>query len=152
VVGYTVTEAPLDMAIVLAEGDRSTGRFANPDVLLAAGQKLVEAGATALAVAARMPELPAAAVAAYEAGGGPDPIGGLEALISRAATDHLGLPCATAPVEPDAGQPPREPADARVAAETLSPSYLPCLLFGLRDAPQPAPPATPGAWQVDQVG
>lgn len=152
VVGYSVTESPLDLAVVLGDRDRSTGRFANPETLLAAGAKLVAAGAEALAVAALMPELPAAAVASYEAGNGPDPIGGLEALISRVLTDRFNLPCANAPVEAEPWEMPTGLADARVAAETISPSYLPCLLFGLSRSPRPVTVGTTGAWQREAVG
>lgn len=150
--GWTLTDAPLDLTIALQEGDRSSGSLGNPEVLLAAGRRLVADGATALAIAARMPDLPDAAVARYEAGGGPDPIGGLEAVISRTLTLAFDLPCAHAPIEAEPWSPPERPADARVAAETISPSYLPCILLGLSRAPRPVPVGTPGAWQPDQVG
>jgi hypothetical protein len=150
--GWTLTDAPLDLTITLQEGDCSSGSLGNPDVLLAAGQRLIDAGATALAVAARLPDLPEAAVARYEAGEGPDPIGGLEAVISRALTLAFQVPCAHAPIEAEPWSPPAQPSDPRVAAETISPSYLPCILLGLARAPRPVPPGTPGAWHADQVG
>jgi hypothetical protein len=152
VAAWTLTEAPLDLTIALHDGDRSSGSLGNPEVLLAAGRTLVDAGATALAIAARMPDLPAAEVARYEAGDGPDPIGGLEAVISRTLTLAFDLPCAHAPIEADPWSPPEHPTDPRVAAETISPSYLPCILLGLSRAPRPVPVGTPGAWHVEQVG
>ncbi|MBC7544409.1 MAG: DUF3326 domain-containing protein, partial [Candidatus Sericytochromatia bacterium] len=129
-----------------------SGSVGNPEVLLQAGEQLVAAGATALAIAGRLPGLPAAALARYEAGVGPDPIGGLEAVLSRLLSQRLNVPCAHAPVEAEPWLPPAGAVDARLAAETISPSYLPCVLLGLARSPQPVPPMTPGAWQVRDVG
>jgi hypothetical protein len=149
---WTLTDSPLDLTISLSDGDCSSGSLGNPEVLLAAGQRLIESGATALAVAARLPDLPDDAVARYEAGEGPDPIGGLEAVISRALTMAFHVPCAHAPIEAEPWAPPAQPTDPRVAAETISPSYLPCILLGLSRAPRPVPVGTPGAWHADQMG
>jgi hypothetical protein len=151
-VGWTLTEAPLDLTIALSDGDCSSGTLGNPEVLLEAARKLLAVGATALAVAARLPDLPDDVVARYEAGQGPDPIGGLEAVISRTVTLTLGVPCAHAPIEAEAWAPPKQATDPRVAAETISPSYLPCVLLGLSKTPNPVPPGTPGSWQVADVG
>ena len=153
VVGYALTEAPLNLRIALTDGDRSSGALGNPEVLLRAGDALVAAGANALAIAARLPALPEAALGRYEAGDGPDPIGGLEAVLSRTLSQHFGMPCAHAPVEAEAWIPPSGVGDARLAAETISPSYLPCVLQGLARSPQPVAVDRPGsAWHCRDVG
>lgn len=140
------TEAPLEVTLQLGSSGSSWGTIARPDVLLRAGERLRDAGATAIAVVARFPDDPESeALAAYRSGSGVDALAGAEAVISHLLVRHLGLPCAHAPaLEPLPLDPDLDP---RAAAEELGHTFLPCVLVGLSRAPDLRPePAAGPAW------
>ena len=132
------SEAPLGVSLQLAESGSSWGTIARPDALLRAGETLVAAGATAIAVVARFPDDPdSEALAAYRGGAGVDALAGAEAVISHLLVRHLGIPCAHAPA---LGPLPLDPGlDPRAAAEELGHTFLPCVLVGLSRAPDLVP-------------
>ena len=133
-----VSDAPLGVGLNLGPSGVSWGGLERPDALLRAGERLVAAGATAIAVVARFPDEPASeALAAYRHGSGVDALAGAEAVISHLLVQRLGLPCAHAPalaplpLDPD--------LDPRAAAEELGHTFLPCVLVGLSRAPDLVP-------------
>jgi hypothetical protein len=128
------SELPLGVSLQQGASGSSWGTIERPDVLLRAGEQLVAAGATAIAVVARFPEDPESeALAAYRAGSGVDALAGAEAVISHLLVRHLGIPCAHAPaLEPLPLDPDLDP---RAAAEELGHTFLPCVLVGLSRAP-----------------
>lgn len=132
------SELPLGVNLQLGSSGSSWGTIERPDVLLRAGEQLVAAGATAIAVVARFPEDPESeALAAYRAGSGVDALAGAEAVISHLLVRHLGIPCAHAPALLPL---PLDPAlDPRAAAEELGHTFLPCVLVGLSRAPDLVP-------------
>jgi len=132
------SDAPLEVSLQLGASGSSLGTLARPDALLRAGERLVGAGATAIAVVARFPDDPESeALAAYRAGAGVDALAGAEAVISHLLVQHLGIPCAHAPaLEPLALDPALDP---RAAAEELGHTFLPCVLVGLSRAPDLVP-------------
>ena len=143
------TEVPLGVGLSLGPSGSSWGTLERPDALLRAGEKLVAAGATAIAAVARFPEDPQSeALVAYRAGSGVDALAGAEAVISHLLVRHLGIPCAHAPalaplpLDPD--------LDPRAAAEELGHTFLPCVLVGLSRAPDLLPlgpgDVTAGGW------
>jgi len=142
------TEEPLGVNLQLAASGASWGGLERPDVLLRAGERLVAAGATAIAVVARFPEDPhSEALAAYRQGSGVDALAGAEAVISHLLSRHLAIPCAHAPALSPL---PLDPAlDPRAAGEELGYTFLPCVLVGLSRAPSlvplgpPSPPPSP---------
>lgn len=147
-VGAAWTPRPVSTRISWQSSGSSWGELPDPGALLEGARSLLERGAEAIAVVTLMPELEQAAVEAYLSGQGADPIGGLEALISRVLTLGLGVPAAHAPYEGPAGA---ERVDPRVAAEHVGHTYLPCILQGLGTCPAPVPPGTPGALQVEAL-
>jgi hypothetical protein len=143
------TEVPLGVGLSLGPSGSSWGTLERPDALLRAGEKLVAAGASAIAAVARFPEDPESeALVAYRAGSGVDALAGAEAVISHLLVRHLGIPCAHAPalaplpLDPD--------LDPRAAAEELGHTFLPCVLVGLSRAPDLLPlgpdDVTAGGW------
>ena len=132
------SELPLGVSLQKGASGSSWGTIARPDVLLRAGEQLVAAGATAIAVVARFPEDPESeALGAYRAGSGVDALAGAEAVISHLLVRHLGIPCAHAPALLPL---PLDPAlDPRAAAEELGHTFLPCVLVGLSRAPDLVP-------------
>ena len=133
-----ISDEPLGVGLSLGSSGTSWGSLERPDALLRAGEKLVMAGASAIAVVARFPDDPdSEALAAYRHGAGVDGLAGAEAVISHLLVRHLGIPCAHAP----ALQPlPMDPdLDPRAAAEELGHTFLPCVLVGLSRAPDLVP-------------
>jgi hypothetical protein len=145
IVDCLVTDEPVGTRCVRSESGAYGGRIEHPEVLLSAGQRLVDAGATALAVTTNVRGLPAADYSRHFVGTHPNPVGGAEAVVSHLLTRTLGVPSAHAPminfkdVEPGTGV-----VDARAAAEFVSTSGLACVLIGLRRAPQLQPSARRG--------
>lgn len=137
-VGYTLSPRPFGVRVGWEASGASGGAVDDPEALLEGAQALLARGATAIAVMAALGPLGEEALAAYEAGQGVDPIGGVEAILSHAVVAALGVPCAHAPLwGPEL---PLLEGDARAAAEAISPSFLPCVLQGLRAHPALVPP------------
>lgn len=120
------TEEPIDCDLE---------RIANEDTLLEACSKALKAGATALALLAKIPDpTDTKESKAYEAGIGLDPIGIIEAKISHLVSAEFLVPSAHAPI--------LEPAfehealvHPRVAAEHLGITYLPSVINCLVHSP-----------------
>lgn len=134
------SDVPLEVSLCLGASGASWGRLGQPQALLQAGRRLLAAGATAIAVVARFPDdCGSAALAAYRAGGGVDPLAGAEAVISHLLSRELGVPCAHAPALAPL---PLEPQlDPRAAGEELGHTFLACVLVGLSRAPALLPRA-----------
>ena len=151
------TDVPLDVTLERGPSGSSWGRVGRVDALLRSGEKLKQAGATAIAVVARFPDDPGSdALEAYRQGSGVVALAGAEAVISHLLTDHLGLPCAHAPAM---GTLPLNPdLDPRAAGEELGFTFLACVLVGLSRAPDlieissPGGDAMPGLLRSDQIG
>jgi hypothetical protein len=141
VVAVQVTETPLAILMGLTAAGTSSGGLDNPDVLLAACQPVLDAGAEAIAVLGMMPEADEATEAAYQQGSGVDPIGGLEAIVSHLVSATYGVPCAHAPVlSPEDAMPVMDRRIApRAASEFITATFLPCVLQGLSRAPRWVP-------------
>src|SRR5207248_6381114 len=135
IAGWTLTDEPVGGRVVAAASGGYQGAVPGAATLRRGAEVLVAAGAQAIAVFTCIGDLPAAAVAAYERGAGPDPIGGIEAAISRCLARATGLPVAHAPVFPP--EIDLRPADPRVAAEAAALTFIPCVLQGLHRAPRP---------------
>ena len=127
------TSEPLGVWCQL-EGGTSQGGVTNPQVLLQAAQQAVVQGATAVALCVAFPDA-LAGEAAYMQGQGPDPIGGLEAILSHFVVQQLGVPCAHVPVFSQPDLETQQVVDPRVAAEVITPTFLPCVLQGLHQHP-----------------
>ena len=146
-----ISDEPLGVGLSLGSSGASWGSLERPDALLRAGEKLVLAGASAIAVVARFPDDPdSEALAAYRHGAGVDGLAGAEAVISHLLVRHLGIPCAHSP----ALQPlPMDPdLDPRAAAEELGHTFLPCVLVGLSRAPDLVPLGPAGHPYGDGIG
>jgi len=144
------TDQPLEVQLEQGSSGSSWGRLGCPDALLRAGERLKNAGASAIAVVARFPEDPASEeLAAYRAGSGVDALAGAEAVISHLLVRHLQMPCAHAPALAPLPLDPQ--LDPRAAGEELGYTFLACVLVGLSQAPDLVP-AGDGALQAAQLG
>ena len=131
VTGYEITEESAGVEFFTTQSGASSGRVNNPQTLLKAGQKLLDNGANALAVVCSFEEPPEDD---YENGDGVDIVGGVEAIISHYLTKKLMCPCVHAPAFEDVTITDKK-VNPKVSAEYITPTFLPCLLFGLKNAP-----------------
>ena len=149
---FTTTDQPLGVDLRMSPAGASWGTLSRPDALLLAARRLKDAGCTAIAVVARLPDdEDEEMLAEYRAGCGVDAVGGVEAIISHLITSELRLPCAHAPaLGPLDLEPELSP---RACAEELGHTFLPCILVNLARAPSlldGTEQALPGdIWQRD---
>lgn len=145
IVGYTITDEPVNTGCEMTPSGCSSGYLRNPEVILRACVRLLAQGASAIALCTQLPELPEEESKAleekYRDGSGVDPIGGLEGILSHLVVSELGVPCAHAPVFAwEVAKPVLdEILDPRAAAEFIAPTFLPCVLTGLSQAPHMKP-------------
>jgi len=132
ILGYELTKEAVGIEFCIEESGISSGKVNNPQTLIAAGQSLKNQGATAIAVICLFDE---PKEDGYASGNGVDVVGGVEAIISHILTKELNLPIAHAPAFKDITI-PTEIVDPRAAAEYITPTFLPCILLGLQNAPQ----------------
>jgi hypothetical protein len=134
IAGYQLTEEPVGVEYYINEEGYSSGTIQNIKTLLNACTCLIEQGAEALAVVCMFPDLKQEDN--YARGQGVDPIGGVESIISHLVSATFNLPCAHAPAFSYGDSlPSQDIVDHRAAAEYFSPVFLPCILYGLRQAP-----------------
>jgi hypothetical protein len=137
IVDYVVTDEPIGTRSIQGPSRAYTGEIERPDILLAAGQRLLAAGATALAVTTHVRGLTATDYASHFQGDHPNPVGGAEAIVSHLLTRRFQVPAAHAPIINFTGaHRPGLVVDARSAGEFVSTSGLACVLLGLSRAPQ----------------
>ena len=135
VIGYEITKKAVGVTYEINESGASSGGLLNPETLLEAGEKLINKGAQAIAGVCLFPEeTDEVADKNYSKGCGVDPIGGVESIISHYVSKNLFVPCVHAPAFRDYQIKP-DIVDPRAAAEYITPTFLPCLLLGLKDAP-----------------
>lgn len=132
ILGYELTKESVGIEFCIEESGISSGKVNNSQTLIEAGQTLKNQGATAIAVICLFDE---PQEDGYSSGDGVDIVGGVEAIISHVFTKELNLPIAHAPAFKDVTI-PTEIVDPRAAAEYITPTFLPCILLGLQNAPQ----------------
>lgn len=136
-VGYARTAEKVKVSAEPSPVGHFVGAVDNPEVLFAAVAAVQAAGAEAVAVVTAISGVREADLRGHYAGHGPNPIGAIEALISRAVTWRTGLPCAHAPAFVDGlGDAAGEIVDPRAAAEVASGTGLGCVLQGMRRVPR----------------
>lgn len=131
---YEITEAPVGVEFTMEESGISTGRVTNPETLLKTAKSLLNKGAEALAIVC-MFENPTDENPDYQNGLGVDPVGGVEAIISHYISKELKVPCAHSPAFDDLDI-TTELIDGKSASEYITPTFLPCILLGLNQAPK----------------
>lgn len=131
IIGYEVTDEPAGVEFFNTENGISSGNLKNPETLKSAGQKLLQKGAQVLAVVCFFEEPPEDD---YESGSGVDIVGGVEAVISHYLAKELMCPCVHAPAFEDVTITGKL-VSPKASAEYITPTFLPCLMFGLKNAP-----------------
>jgi hypothetical protein len=132
-----ITDQPIRSRSHQNEVGAFVGTVDNPEVLLNASKALIKKGADAIAITTDVQDLPADMYAKHFIGECPNPVGGVEAIISHLIMKTFKIPAAHAPLlnikELDLQH---NVVDARGAGEMASTSGLACVLVGLQKAPQ----------------
>ena len=131
IIDYKLTEEEVGVSFFIDNTGFSTGNVHNLTTIKKAAQKLLDLGCNAIAIVCHFPE---EQCDAYAKGIGIDPVGGVEAIISHYISKELQVPCAHAPafstIEIEANI-----VNPKCAAEYITPTFLPCILLGLNNAP-----------------
>ena len=120
----------------------SVGNVKNISTLEASCQKLIDKGCDAIAIVCMFEE-PESDNADYSNGQGVDPVGGVEAIISHDISKKFKIPCAHSPAFADYQIYP-DLVNPKSASEYITPTFLPCILLGLSNAPKISTDLTKG--------
>ena len=132
IIGYEITEEDVGVDFFVDKSGVSMGNVKNLLTLKNAAKKLVDKGAEAIAIVCRFPDEQGDD---YANGVGVDPVGGVEAIISHYISKEFSIPCAHAPAFDDIAI-STDIVDKRCSAEYITPTFLPCILIGLNQAPK----------------
>lgn len=132
-----VTDRPIGSRCERNASGAFVGTVDHPEVLARAAESLLARGVDAIAVTTNVQDLPLDDYALHFAGKAPNPVGGVEAIISHYIVNRFRVPCAHAPLLNVKDLALESPVvDARGAGEFASASGLACVLLGLARAPQ----------------
>ncbi len=131
---YELTDFNAGVDFFIDESGTSVGCVNNAETLLMAGNSLKNKGADSIAVVCLFKE-PDEKDNSYEKGEGVDIVGGVEGIISHYLSKKLFLPCVHAPAFSDFSI-ETSLINPKAAAEFITPTFLPCLFFGLNNAPK----------------
>lgn len=131
IIGYEITKENSGIKFFKTENGISTGSITNENTLIEAGKRLLDKGAQVLAVVCKFDEPPEDD---YKNGNDVDIVGGIEAIISHFLTKELQVPVVHAPAFDDI-EISTDLVSSKVAAEYITPTFLPCLLIGLNNCP-----------------
>lgn len=130
--GYEITQEDTGVEFFVDNSGVSMGNVKNLETIKDAACKLIQKGAEAIAIVCRFPDEQGDD---YANGVGVDPVGGVEAIISHYISKELKIPCAHAPAFDDITI-STNIVDSRCSAEYITPTFLPCILIGLSQAPK----------------
>lgn len=131
VIGYEITDEPCSVEFYTTATGISSGALKNNETLIRAGEKLIKKGANVIAVVCKFDEPPEDD---YQNGIGVDIVGGVEAVISHYLTRELNVPVVHSPAFEEITI-TKELVNPKAAAEYITPTFLPCLLIALNNAP-----------------
>ena len=132
VVGYEITEESAGVDFYIDKSGISTGYVKNIKTILKSAKKLVNNGCEAIAVVCLFKDEESDI---YSKGIGVDPVGGVEAIISHYITRELRIPCAHSPAFHNY-EISTKLVNPKAASEYITPTFLPCVLLGLSQAPK----------------
>ena len=132
IIGYKITDEEVGVDFFVDNSGISNGNVKNLATIKIAAEKLIKDGADAIAIVCNFPEEQGDD---YANGTGVDPVGGVEAIISHYISKELKIPCAHAPAFKDYAIESKI-VDPRCSAEYITPTFLPCILIGLSQAPK----------------
>ncbi len=131
---WTVTDKPLFISPRIDSFGFSSGEIKGLEYLIEKALKLKERGVTAIAICCAIPDIEANKD--YILGSGIDPIGGIEAIISRTVSFCTGLASAHAPVLISNEKIDYKKISPVSASEYIAKTFLSSVISGLRFAPR----------------
>ncbi len=134
ILAYEVTNQEVGVEFYITDGGISTGTVNNIATIDEACKKLLNKGCEAIATVCLFDE-PEEKNPDYANAKGADPVGGVEAIISHYITKHFKVPCAHSPAFRDYAISPLQ-VNPKAASEYITPTFLPCILLGLANAPK----------------
>lgn len=129
-----ITEDEVGVEFFITDDGISVGNIRNISTLDNATNKLLEAGCDAIAIVCLF-EDPEEDNSDYSNGYGVDPVGGVEAIISHYISKKYKVPCAHSPAFLDCTIDSKI-VNPKASAEYITPTFLPCILLGLNQAPR----------------
>ena len=130
---FEITKQEVGVEFIMENNGISTGNVKNIETLKEASQVLLSKGCDVIALVC-MFEDPEEINVNYANGLGTDPVGGVEAILSHYISKELKVPCAHSPAFADYQIYP-DIVDGKSASEYITPTFLPCILLGLNNAP-----------------
>ncbi len=134
VIGYEITKNNVGVEFYIDENGISTGGVKNIETVYEAVEKLIKNGAQAVAIVCLF-EDPEDENLDYQNGAGVDPVGGVEGIISHCVSQKFQIPCAHSPAFEDFSI-STDIVNPKAASEYITPTFLPCVLLGLHNAPK----------------
>lgn len=134
ILGYEITKDNVGVEFIMEDCGISTGTVRNPQTMLNSAKLLLEKGCEAIALICLFDD-PENENLGYASGIGTDPVGGVEAVLSHYISKELKIPCAHSPAFVDYSI-YSDLVDIRSASEYITPTFLPCILLGLNQAPK----------------
>ncbi len=131
---YEITEDEVGVEFYLTDEGISVGRVKNIETIGKACETLLAKGCEAIAIVCLFDEAEDDNPD-YANGTGTDPVGGVEAIISHYISKYYKVPCAHSPAFIDYQISP-ELINPKSASEYITPTFLPCILLGLSQAPK----------------
>lgn len=139
---YEETDQDVGVEFFINNEGISVGNVKNISTLEASCRKLIDKGCDAIAIVCMFEE-PESDNADYSNGQGVDPVGGVEAIISHDISKKFKIPCAHSPAFADYQIYP-DLVNPKSASEYITPTFLPCILLGLSNAPKISTDLTKG--------
>ncbi len=130
---YEITEESAGIEFYVTDDRISTGTISNISTVENACQKLLDKGCEAIAIVCLFKD--DNQNEEYANGLGVDPVGGVEAVISHDISKKFKVPCAHSPAFSDYQIYP-DLINPKSASEYITPTFLPCILLGLSQAPK----------------
>lgn len=130
---YQTTKENVGVEFYVDESGISTGHVKNIKTILQTAKYLQNKGANAIAIVCKFDD--DNENEEYDNGIGVDPIGGVEAIISHYISKEMKIPCAHAPAFENY-EISTKVVSPKSASEYITPTFLPCILLGLSQAPQ----------------
>ncbi len=133
VLGYEITDSEVGVEFFMTDTGISVGSVKNIETIKKSAERLLDKGADAIAIVCLF-EDPEEENINYSDGIGVDPVGGVEAIISHYISKELKIPCAHSPAFRDFSI-SSDIVNPKAASEYITPTFLPCILSGLDNAP-----------------
>lgn len=131
---YVITDEPAGVEFYLTDNGISVGSVKNITAIENSCKKLLDDGCDAIAIVCLF-EDSEEYNENYSQGSGVDPVGGVEAIISHDISKVFKVPCAHSPAFEDYQIYP-DIVNPKSASEYITPTFLPCILLGLSQAPK----------------